>query len=194
MTPSPLRLTTLSLWSLMILAGLWLTGCTSLGPSSPRTFVLSESQLNDVLSRQLPLTRRVLEVVDVKVTTPRVQLLPQSNRMATDLAITATDSVFGRSYQGTLAVDSGLRLDEAVQGIRLTDVRVTKLELVGVPERMQSVVNRLGAVVAEQMLKDLIIYRFKPEDLRKVELAGFKPSGINVTRFGLELAVSPYRR
>ena len=60
-----------------------LAGCAGL--SGPRNVTLSQADLQSLVERQFPLQRRLLEVIDVNVARPSLRLLPERNRIGTDL-------------------------------------------------------------------------------------------------------------
>lgn len=174
---------------LAALAGLLLAACGSLG--GPRTITLSEADLLRALARQLPLESRFLDLLDVQVGSARLKTLPEANRLSTEMDLTATERLSGRSFAGRIGADFGLRHDAAGQAIRLTDVRVRSLELDGLPAAWRPQLGRLGALVAEQLLEDLPVYRFKPEDLQRAAALGLRPGTVNVTPRGVEILLAP---
>src|SRR5690349_17044573 len=132
-----------------------------------------------------------MELIDLRLDAPRIALLPQSNRLSTELEVQASERLSARRYQGRLAMDYALRYDEAIQAVRLTDVRVQRLQFDGASERLQPFVERLGTVLAEQVLRDAVIYRFKPEDLEKAGRRGWRPGAVTVTSRGVEITLAP---
>ena len=65
-----------------------LAGCASV--PGPRTFTLSEADLTRQITNQFPLERSLLGALNVKVEAPRVKLLPESNRIGTELNFTGS--------------------------------------------------------------------------------------------------------
>lgn len=178
------------IWVLPVV--LVLAGCATVAP--PRTITLSEADVVRLLEQRAPLQRRLLDVLDVRINRPTVRLLPASNRIATELDVTTTERMSGRTYGGRMAVDYGLRYDDAVQAIRLTQVKVNRIEIDNLPSPQQAGLARLGKLIAENLLNDLVIYRFKPADLRSAEGQGYKPGGVTVTSRGVEVALAPLAR
>ena len=172
-------------------ASVGLSGCADL--AAPRSITLDEAALQTFIAKRFPFDRRMLEVLDVKVDTPRVRLLPESNRIATDFSLAATDRLFGRSAAGQLALESALRYDETERAVRLAQVRVTRLQLDGAPANVQTTVGRFGAILAEQVLEGLPVYRFKPEDLERAQRRGLQPGAVTVTPRGVEITLVPAR-
>jgi hypothetical protein len=184
---------TLNVHRLAVLALVWvLAGCASL--ASPRTITVSEVELARLIEKQFPLDSRLLDVLDVSVGSPRLSLMPGHNRLATELDLLTGERMFGRAYKGQIALDYGLRYDEQSQAIRLTGVRVNRLQLDSGSDSMPATLNRLGGLLAEQMLKDLPIYRFKPEDFDAMNGMGYQPGTVAVTAKGVEITLLPVTR
>jgi hypothetical protein len=87
-----------------------------------------------------------------------------------------------------------LRHEPSDQSVRLAQVRVEKLRLDGLPAGLQPVVERIGPLVAEQLLEGLSLYRFTPEDLRRLGDRGYAPGAVNVTPRGVEVTLRPAAR
>jgi hypothetical protein len=168
-----------------------LAGCAGFG--GPRVLTLSESQLATLLEREFPLDRRLLEVIDVRVGAPRVKLLPESNRLGTEMELQTTDRIVGRAFKGRIALDYALRYDALSQSVRLTQVRVSKLEFDGATGAARAGLQAIGPVLAEQLLNEVAIYRFKPEDLKTAQGQGLQPGAVTVTSRGVEITLQSAR-
>ena len=177
---------------LLALTAALLAACASMMGS--KTITYSEADITRMLEAHTPFQKRLLEVLDVRVNRPTVHLLPESNRLSTDLEVTTTERVSGKSYSGRISVDYALRYDDASQAIRLTQVKVNKLQLDNLPSPEKGGLNRLGALIAEQFLNDATLYRFKPTDLKNAEGYGYKPGAVTVTSRGVEVTLSPVGR
>jgi hypothetical protein len=175
-----------------LMLALWLAGCATLG--GPRTITFTESDLARLLEERGPFQRRLLEVLDVRVNTPSVKLLPESNRIATEMEVSTTERISRQTYKGRIAVDYALRYDEAAQAVRLTQVHVTHFHIDNLPAPQQSAINRLGRLIAETLLEDLALYRFKASDLKNAEGKGYRPSAVTVTSRGVEITLAPINR
>jgi hypothetical protein len=178
-------------WASIAITAAWLAGCANM--AGPKTITFSEAELTRFIERNAPVDRRLLEVLDVHVSAPRVKLLPETNRLTTEMDVSTTERISGRSYGGRIGFDYALRYDEAEQAIRLTQVRVNKFELDGVPSPSMRGFSKFGALIAEQMLENLSLYRFKPADLRSAEGMGYKPGAVTVTSRGIEVTLAPMR-
>ena len=187
-------------------------GCAGL--IGPQTLTLSEAELNALIARAFPLQRRVLELLDVQMSAPRLRLLPDTNRLAVALVVSTQDRVFGRSARGSLRFDAALRWDAAEAAIRLAQVRVQQLRLDGgsgtaaldatapsttaVPAdssdpgaMLASNAARLGLVLAERALDGLQLYRLSPERQAHLRQLGLQPGTVLVTSAGLQVTLVP---
>lgn len=174
---------------LPLLAALTVAACTGL--AGPKVVTLDEAELARLVAKNFPIERRALEILELRMDTPRVTLLPQVNRLATEFEVQALERLSARRYLGRMALEYALRYDEAAQAVRLADVRVRRLQFDGASESLQPLVDRLGSLLAEQVLRDAVIYRFKPEDLEKAGRRGYRPGAVTVTARGVEITLAP---
>lgn len=179
------------------LAALLLGACGSVGglfKQGPRTVEISQEKLLAQIAQEFPFNKRLLDLFDVSVSAPRLKMLPQENRVATELDLTAGENLLRRVFKGKLALTYGLKYEPSDNSIRLADVRVQKFEVDGVPEGLQSRFSRVGGLLAEEVLNGYVVHRLKPEDLKTAEGLGFKPGALNVTGTGLALTLEPIKR
>ena len=64
----------------------------------------------------------------------------------------------------------------------------------GLPGAIAGVAGGLGPLVAEQLLQDLSIYRFTPDDLSAARGQGYEPGAVDVTPRGVEITLLPSAR
>ncbi len=174
-----------------------LAGCSALpfnNPFAPRTIEVSQEQLLAQVSGQFPFNRRMLDFFDVTVSAPRLTMLPQENRIATELDVDTGRTLLTDGFKGRLALSYGLRYEPADQSVRLADVRLDRFQMEGVPDALKTRTGRLGSLLAEELLNGFTVYRFKPEDLKIALGLGFTPGGIYVTGRGLALTLEPTAR
>jgi hypothetical protein len=181
-------------WGGLMCAGLLgtlalLSGCAGL--IGTHDVDISESQLTLLLARQFPMKRKVLEVVDLDIANPQIALLPDANRVGTELDVTALDRLFGSTATGHVKLDYGLRFQPADHTIRMTQVRVRELTLSSGSNNLRGAAQRLGGLVAEKALEDLVLYRMKPTQADEMDRLNLVASPITVTPQGLHMTVSP---
>ena len=174
------------------LAALLFAGCAGLGV--PRSIRLSESELQAQLAKRFPMQRSLLDLFDLQLSDPVVRLDAAANRLATELTLSGSERRSGRSLQGRLALDYGLRYEPADGSIRLVQPRVDSLQLGEVPglsPRRAEMLQSMGIALAERLLDDLVLYRISTERLTALRNAGYRPGTLQVTRSGLEITIEP---
>lgn len=166
-----------------------LTACA--GILGPRTVLITKEELTSKIAKPFPVSNRIMNLLDVRAQAPRLQFLPQDNRVSTEFDLSADELLMGRTYQGTIGVSFGLRFEPQDLTLRLTKVHVDQINLAGLPASAQRYLTRLGAWIAEDKLQDYPVHQFKPEDLRSADRLGYEVGDINVTDKGLEVHLNP---
>jgi hypothetical protein len=164
-------------------------GCAGLG--GPTTVSISESELALLLARQFPMERKVLEVVDLQVTNPQLRLLPEQNRIASEFDIFALERLLGSRTQGHVALDYGLRFEPSDHTIRLTQVHVRNLTLEAGSNSLHGASQRIGTLLAEDMLENLPVYKMKQSQVDRMDRLGLVAGPIGVTPRGIQMTLSP---
>ena len=187
------------------------------GLTGPTVITLTEAELATLIARSFPITRRVLEVIDVQMLAPRLRLLPAQNRLAVDLTVASQERLFGKTGRGQLVFDSALRFEPRDASVRLTQVRVLQLNLdtgsallegvvaaatqgyppgaaaatpASPPASLSGAGARIGTALAERALEDLSIYRVPAERLASLRQLGLQPGALTITARGLEITLA----
>ena len=188
-------------------AGLGLAACGPL--TGPRLITLGEAELADRVGRLFPQTRRLLELLDIELSAPRLRLLPESNRLALALWLRTRERLLGHAGHGQLVFDCALRWAQQDASLRLTQVRVQQLWFdhgagpvtpppvpppvspsgAVAPRDATGAPPRLGPLLAEKVLDDLVIYRLGAEPQARLREAGLAPGAVTVTARGVEITL-----
>jgi hypothetical protein len=173
----------------------WLVGCAALSPG-PKSINLSEARLQQLIASQFPFHNRMLDILEVTLSSPRVSLDPAGNRINTGMDIGVASRGLGalltqRDLRGAIDLSYGLRFEPSDNSVRMTDVRVARLDIPGAPSQFQSTFNKLGSALAEQVLRDYTLYKLKPEDLSAAKGWGYKPGAFSIGSNGLNLSLEP---
>jgi hypothetical protein len=161
-------------------------GCASLLPNS---ITLSESDLVALFARQFPTTQRLAEIADVTVASPRLWLIPERNHLGATFDVSAADRLFGRSVQGQLALESGLRFEASDDSLRLAQVKVQQFQLDrGAGGGLPVPAQRVAALIAEHVLEGITVYRLKPNQAQRLHTSGLLPT-LSVTSRGVEITL-----
>lgn len=169
-------------------------GCASL-IGGPRTVTISKARLTERVSRQFPQSQRYLELFDVTMSAPRVWLIPEENRVGTELQYTLGASVLSeRQMAGSLAMTYGLRFEPSDATVRLTRLRVQKFDLKGLPQAHAARGPQLGRLLAQGVLMDLVVHRLDGSDLRWLQQTDLQPAELKVLADGVQLRLEPVDR
>ena len=190
-------------------AGLGLAACSPW--TGPRLITLGEAELADRVGRLFPQTRRLLDLLDIELSAPRLRLLPESNRLALALWLRTRERLLGNAGHGQLAFDCALRWAPQDASLRLTQLRVQQLwfeagagpvtppmqpmqpmqppAVAAGPRETTGIPPRLGPLLAEKLLDDLVIYRLAAEPQARLREAGLAPGAVTVTARGVEITL-----
>lgn len=171
-----------------------LAGCAVFSPG-PKTVQISEARLAELMARQFPFNSCYLEIFDVVIGTPRITLLPETNRIGTAFSYSLGSALLGsRQFAGTLDLTYGLRFEPGDATLRLADVRVEGVQVPGVPVAYRNQANRLGSLLAENLLRDQVIHRLSEQDLASARGWGYQPGAFKVVPGAVQLQLDPVAR
>lgn len=174
---------------LLLTMPIWLSlgsACSAL-PSAGKQpgYTVSAEQLQLAVDKRFPLRYPVGGLLDLNVESPRLRLLPETNRLATDMVVMAAGPVLRRSYSGAFEVDFGLRYEASDQTIRAHQLRVNALRFPDLPPGPAELLNAYGPALAEQTLQNVVLHQLRPQDLALPNAMGLQPDSITVTPQGL---------
>ncbi len=180
--------------------GMGLVGCAQL--LAPQRIVLSEAQLQRQLQAQFPMDRQLLDLFEVRASSPSLRLLPDQNRLAALVDINARERLLGSRVVGRLDFNAGVRWEPSDLSVRLDQVRVEDLALDGdvaapagsvkTTGLRRTAMERVAAALVERVLEGMTLYRVPPEKMAQLQKAGVRPSAIDITRNGLEITLQPF--
>lgn len=169
--------------------GLLLAGCAGL--LGPRTVEITREELLAKLGKQFPTTKRIMRLLDVTAALPTLEMQGDKNRVLASLDLTARELIMLQEYTGHVSLSFGLRFEPKDLSIRLTNPKIERVDIEGLPPVYQKALTNMGAQFAEDSLKDYPVHQFKPEDLRTANRMGYEVKDIVVTASGLAVHLSP---
>ena len=167
--------------SLVAAAAVLVAGCATV----PRSFEIPKERIDAAITRKFPYERRAGDLLSVRVGAPRVQLLPESNRMRGDFGIDATERIGGRTVHADVGLSFALRYEPADESIRLADVRAERVDVEGVPSSLRTLLQPVAAGMAEQALEGTVVHAFTPQELARSQ--GLRPALVTVTSTGIRI-------
>lgn len=146
---------------------------------------ISLRQLEEALQERFPLRYPVAGLFDVALSVPRLRLLPEVNRVASDLPVQVAGPALRRSYAGELGLDFRLRYEAADRTIRAHALRVQSLQVPTLAGEAAALLRQAAGDLAAQALLEVVLHRLQPRDLALTEAMGLQPGDITVTGTGL---------
>lgn len=178
-----------NLVSLALGCGLLASCANVLGP---RNMELPLHKMQAGVEKRFPLNRRILELVEVQLTNPRVTMLADTERIALSMDALVAPPFTRQSWRGQLALSGRLVIDAARNAVVLAEPRVDRFDIDGVDEGRRRQFTSAANVLMSQVAADMPLYHFRPEDLRYAGVQ-FVPARISATSRGLVVAIEPVR-
>ena len=159
------------------------------------SYTVPIGQLEQAVAGRFPLRYPVGGLFELSLLAPRLRLLPEANRLGTDLTVQASGPALRRSYGGAFELDFALRYEALDRTVRAHQPRVRSLRFADLPPGPAELLNAYGPMLAEQALGDAVLHTLRPQDLALPEAMGLQPGSITVTAAGLVISfVSSPRR
>lgn len=171
----------------LALAGL-VVSCASI--VGPRRVELPQARLQAGLERRFPLHNRMLELFDVQLTHPRLTIQPETDRVALTLDVSVAPPLLRQSWSGTMALSGHLLLDASRNGVFLTDTHLDRFDVNGMDAARSRDLGHAADVLVNQLVRDMAVYTFRPEDLRYAGIQ-FVPTSLRTEPGALVVTLEP---
>jgi hypothetical protein len=180
---------TIARLSIMLLA-LVLAACA--GMLGPRDVDVPLSKLQASLEKRFPFNSRYLDLFDIHLSSPRLTLQPESNRVVTNFDASIAPVWVKRAWQGNFALSGVLAVDQAKNAVVLTDPRVETLNINGLDDKYARQLAKIGGILAEEVFRNMPLYSFQPSDFHYGGTSFF-PTKINTQTNGLVVTFEPVK-
>ncbi|WP_341923231.1 DUF1439 domain-containing protein [Polaromonas sp. YR568] len=148
-------------------------------------------QLQQAVAQRFPRRYEMGSLLNLNVQAPRVRLLPELNRLGTEMAVDAAGPALARTSTGTFDVDFALRYEASDQTLRAHQIRLNALRLDDMAPGPAALLQAYAPTLASQALKEVVLHKLKPQDLMLTDGLGLEPGSITVTAKGLTIALVP---
>jgi len=129
-------------------------------------YTASRQELQAQIARHFPVQRRYAEIFTIGLRDPQLALDARRNRAAITAVLSiASPLLQPSSVDGIVTVSSALRYDAATLSLRLDHPQADRLELQGVTGRDAERLQQIGAVVAQELLRDQALRTFTAQEL-----------------------------
>jgi hypothetical protein len=151
------------------------------------SYAVSLQQLQRALDQRFPRRYEVAGLLEVEMQAPAVRLLPELNRLGTELPVQAGGPALRRRYPGSVDVDFALRYERSDQSIRAHQIRVNAVRMEGLGRDGERLLDAYLRQLSEQALVEVVLHTLRPQDLALATTMGFEPGEIVVTPQGLTI-------
>ena len=134
----------------------------------------------------------MLELFDIQLTRPQLSILSESGRVALSLDALVAPPFTRQSWRGNLVLSGRLYIDAAGDAVLMAEPTLDRLTVDGADEGQQRQFAKVANVLMTNVINDVPLYRFKPEDLTYGGVR-FVPTRITTTARGLTVSVEPVR-
>lgn len=171
-------------------AGVVLAGCSAL--SGPRQVEIPLAKLQAGLDRRFPMDNRLFELLDLRLSHPRLSLQPEADRVAVGLEAYVAPPFMQQAFTGALSVSGRLYVDAARGAVMMTEPRVENFVLSGIEGGRQQQLKGAANKLMDKLVRDVPVYNFRLEDLRYAGVQ-FVPTRLRTTRTGVMVTLEPAR-
>ena len=148
-------------------------------------FAVPLNLLQTEVAKRFPLRYPVAGLVNIDLAAPRLGLLPEQNRMRAQMPVTAAGPGLARSQQGSFTVDFALRYEHSDRSLRAHQLKVYRFRFPGLPPDAVDMLNSYAPSLAEQALREVVLYQLQPKEAAMADLLGLQPGRVSVTEQGL---------
>jgi len=129
-------------------------------------YTASREELQAQIARRFPVQQRYAEIFTVSLRDPQLGLDARANRAAITAVLSIASPLLRPStVEGVVSVSSALKYDVPGRALRLDQPQAERLELQGVTGRDAERLQQIGAVVAQELLRDQPLRTFSAEEL-----------------------------
>lgn len=150
-------------------------------------YTASREELQAQIAKRFPLEQRYAELITVGLRDPQLGLDAAANRAAITAVLSiASPLLRPATVEGVVSISSALKYDAPARALRLDQPRAERLELQGVTGRDAERLQRIGAMVAQELLRDQPLRTFTAEELT-VGRKTYEIGDITVQRDGIKV-------
>jgi hypothetical protein len=164
-----------------------LASCASI--LGPREVDLPLHKLQASLDRRFPMDNRLLELFDVRLSRPQLNVLP-GDRVSLTVDASVAQSFLRNPLSGTLAFSGRLVVDQARSAVYLAEPRLERFAISGIDAPMQRQLARAANGLLDKAILDFPVYSFRMEELRYAGVQ-YVPTRIATTANGLRVSLEP---
>ena len=154
-------------------------------PGKPPGVTVPTAVLQRSVAERFPIRYPVQGLLNLDLQPPTLSLLPAQNRLRAAMVVEAAGPALNRSHKGTFDLDFALRYEASDRTLRAHQLRIERLRFPSLQPGVEELLNTYAPALAEQSLREVVLHRLQPQDLRMADAMGMQPGAITVTDAGL---------
>ena len=155
---------------------------------------ISARELHDALSARFPVRFGVTGLVDLRISAPRLLLLPARNQLGAGLVLQAGGMQMQQPQSAELDVAFSLRYEPKDRTVRAYQLDVIALRAPRLLPETTQLLQRLLPAMAREAVGEVVLHRFAARELSLPETMGFEPEEIRVVEDGVVIVFGPKQR
>lgn len=155
---------------------------------------ISAAELHDALSARFPVRFGVTGLVDLRISAPRLLLMPTRNRLGAGLLAQVGGMPMQASQSAELDLAFALRYEPADRTVRAHALEVIALRAPGLMPDTEQLLRRLLPKMTRDAVGEIVLHRFSARELALPDTMGFEPEEIRVMDDGVVIVFGPKRR
>lgn len=155
------------------------------------SYTISAEQLQQSVGERFPMQRPLGSLLTLTLQAPLLRLLPESNRLGATMAVEAAGPALRNRQNGSFDVDFALRYEASDRSLRAHQLHFNSLRLSGLTPQASALLDVYGPSLAQQSLQEVVLHKFKPQDLALADTMGFEPGKLTVSAAGITIGFVP---
>jgi hypothetical protein len=155
---------------------------------------ISARELHDALSARFPVRFGVTGLVDLRISAPRLLLLPARNQLGAGLVLQAGGMQMQQPQSAELDVAFSMRYEPTDRTLRAYQLEVIGLRAPNLLPETTQLLQRLLPAMAREAVGEVVLHRFAARELALPETMGFEPDEIRVVDDGVLIVFGPKQR
>jgi hypothetical protein len=119
------------------------------------------------MQRRFPVDRSVAGLLDVTLSSPRIDLSEADNRIATHFLVSVHLPLSKKEVAGSIKVSGRPEYVAATRALFLRDARVEQIRMDRMPEELSAALAKAATTVARDALEGKPLHSFKAEDFTR---------------------------
>ena len=129
-------------------------------------YTISRDDLQKQIAKRFPVQQRYAEIFTVGLSDPQMRFDAAANRATITARLSSRNPLFNpQVVDGSVAISSALRYDASTRSLRLEQPKTERLELQGLSGRDAERLQKIGELVAQELLRDYALRTFTADEL-----------------------------